>query len=194
MARSAVNDPLEKFRFQLTWTNSGGGSEGTVLSRMGFHDVQMPKRTTTKIGYREGVDPDIKSLSAGLSSMEDIIFSRGLLIQDKNDEFYSWMSSVHNPTTGIGSYNANNSRASNSAALDYRKDVTITMLDREGNPARMWTLFDAFPMHFTPGSDLNSGEDGDKSLEALTLAYEDFQELMVTGPNAVPIPNSPSLA
>lgn len=193
MARSAINDPLEKFRFQLTWTSSGGGSEGTVLSRMGFHDVQMPKRTTTKIGYREGVDPDVKSLSAGLSSMEDIIFSRGLLVQDKNNEFYSWMSAVHNPSSGVGTYNANNLRASNSAALNYRKDVTLTMLDREGNAARTWTLYNAFPMHFTPGSDLNAGEDGDKSLEGLTLAYEDFQEEQVTGLNTVAIPTSPSL-
>ena len=175
MARSSVVDPLEKFRFQVLWT-SDGESEGTALVRLGFHDIQMPKRSTTKISYREGIDPDINQLAPGLSTMEDVVMTRGVIIDDPNGEFYKWASAVHNPTTGHVGRNALAARASNAAAAEYRKDVTIQMLDREGNIARQWSLYQAWPVNFNPGSDLNAGEDGEKSMESLTLAYEDFRE------------------
>jgi phage tail-like protein len=182
MARSAVVDPLEKFRFQITWTN---GAEGTTLVRAGFHDMQMPKRTTNKGTYREGIDPDVHSLYAGLSTMEDVVLSRGVISNDPNDEFYSWMSAVHNPGSTDASLDVTNGKNGRSAgqtgALEYRKDVTVTMLDREGKFARSWILSNAWPSHFVPGSDLNAGEDGEKSLESLTLAYEDFYEVDATG-------------
>lgn len=179
MARSAKVDPLEKFRFAVSWS-SGNGSEGTSLVRLGFHDIQMPKRSTTKITYREGIDPDINQVAAGLSSMEDVVMSRGVIVEDANGEFYKWMSAVHKPTAGHVGREALAARGK-AALNEYKKDVTIQLLDREGNIARQWILHNAFPMNFVPGSDLNAGEDGEKSMEALTLAYEDFQELTVAG-------------
>lgn len=178
MARSSVVDPLEKFRFAVSWS-ADGESEATALVRLGFHDVQMPKRTTNKISYREGIDPDINQLAPGLSTTEDIVMSRGTIIADANGEFYKWISAVHNPTAGHVGREALSARASNAAAHRFRKDVTIQMLDREGKVARQWILYNAFPVNFVPGSDLNAGEDGEKSMEQLTLAYEDFKELDV---------------
>lgn len=175
MARSSVVDPLEKFRFAVLWS-SDGDSESTALVRVGFHDIQMPKRTTTKGEYREGLDPDIPQLFAGLSRMEDVTFSRGVIIDDQNNEFYKWASAVHKPTAGHVGREALSARASDAAAAEYRKDLTIQMLDREGNVARQWTLFQAFPVSFVPGSDLNADEDGEKSLESMTIGYEDFKE------------------
>lgn len=175
MARSCTVDPLEKFRFAVSWT-AGNGSESTALVRLGFHDIQMPKRSTTKITYREGIDPDINQLAPGLSSMEDVVMSRGVIITDANNELYKWVSAVHNPTTGHVGREALSARAANAASSEFRKDVTIQMLDREGNVARQWTLFQAWPSNFVPGSDLNASEDGEKSMESLTLSYEDFRE------------------
>jgi len=174
MARSSKVDPLEKFRFSLSWS-SGAGSEVSALVRLGFHDVQMPKRSTTKISYREGLDPDISQVAAGLSTMEDIVMSRGVIIEDANGEFYKWISAVHKPTAGHVGREALGARGK-AALNDYKKDVTIKLLDREGNTARQWTIYNAFPTNFVPGSDLNAGEDGDKAMEQLTLAYEDFKE------------------
>lgn len=175
MARSSVVDPLEKFRFAVSWSSSGD-SEGTSLVRLGFHDFQMPKRATTKISYREGIDPDINQLAPGISTMEDVVMSRGVIIDDQNDEFYKWISAVHNPTSGHVGRTSLLARPAGAAAAHYKKDVTVQMLDREGNVARQWTLFNAFPINFVPSSDLNAGEDGDKAMESLTLAYEDFKE------------------
>lgn len=179
MARSASVDPLERFRFQVSWS-ADGSSESTALVRLGFHDIQMPKRSTTKISYREGIDPDINQLAAGLSTMEDVVMSRGVIIADENGEFYKWMSAVHRPTAGHVGREALAARGK-AAVNDYKKEVTIKLLDREGNVARQWVLYNAFPMNFVPASDLNAGEDGDKAMEQLTLAYEDFKELKADG-------------
>lgn len=178
MARSALADPLEKFRFLITWTNSGN-SEKTAMQRAGFHDIQMPKRSTNVITYREGIDPDINQKAPGLSSMEDVVMGRGLVGYDASDagrEFYKWMSAVHKPTAGHVARNDLIARSANAAANDYKKDVTIQQLGREGEVVRQWTLYNAFPTNFVPGSDLDASEDGDKSIEQLTLAYEDFKE------------------
>jgi len=188
MARSSSQDPLEKYRFQVSWSGSSDStSEATNLIRTGFHDVQLPKRSTNKIMYREGNDPDISSVSAGLSSMEDVVMSRGLLLgaSDTNKELYAWMKSVHNPTAGISGYVGAKARSTDAAKSIYRKTVTIEMYDRGAAPSRRWILYNAFPVHFVPGSDLNAREDGDKSLESLTLSYEDFQEIDITAKNPV---------
>lgn len=184
MARSAKVDPLEKFRFAVSWS-AGQSDEATALVRLGFHDIQMPKRSTTKIQYREGIDPDINQVAAGLSTMEDVVMSRGVIIEDANGEFYKWMSAVHKPTAGHIGREALNARGK-AALNNYKKDVTIQLLDREGNVARQWILYNAFPMNFVPGSDLNAGEDGEKSMESMTLAYEDFKELALDGSEKAP--------
>lgn len=189
MARSASVDPLEKFRFSVSWSNAGD-SEPTALTRVGFHDVQMPKRTTTKINYREGIDRDINQHSAGLTSMEDVVLHRGVIIADPNDEFYKWASAVHNPSVGSSGVGQSSARPSDAASNKYRKDITISMLDREGNVARSWVLYQAWPLHFEPGSDLNAAEDGDKSMESLTLAFEDFQEVKLDNSGSAVTPSS----
>ena len=109
MARSAANDPLEKFRFLVDFEGIG---------RAGFHDIQMPKRTTTKGTYREGTDKDINQLFAGLSSMEDIVMSRGVIAIDasKVSDFYKWVALVHAPSTGNDRPNA---RPAGSASNEY---------------------------------------------------------------------------
>jgi phage tail-like protein len=184
MARCSSYDPLEKFRFRLSWTNSDG-SETTPSPRAGFHDAQLPKRATTSIIYREGIDPDINQKSAGLSNMEDITLSRGLLPGRTSDgnapqrDLYLWMSAVHKPTSGHFKRAGHPGRLPDSAANKYKKDVTIEMLDREGSVARKWVVYNAWPSNFVPGSDLDASDDGEKSLESLTLSYEDFKEIDV---------------
>lgn len=180
MGRSAITDPLEKFRFLVDFSLP----DGTAPVRTGFHDIQMPKRSTNKIVYREGHNPDINSKSAGLSDMEDIVMTNGVLPgegQAAND-LYSWMRTVHNPTTGLDAFDNPQSGSSSQATGSnaYRSEVTIKMLDREGTVVRAWQLFQAWPVNFVPGSDLNAAEDGDKSMQSLTLCYEDFRELKVT--------------
>lgn len=176
MARSSSVDALEKFRFFVTFLSG----EASPQDRAGFFEVQLPKRSTTKISYREGDDPDIQSLSAGLSTMEDIVLTRGLIkYAGTGSALYRWMSAVHTPGNtpkGPGVKGPTSERPVGEARVQYRKDIRITILDRSGKAARIYELYNAWPTNFVPGSDMNAGEDGDKSLESITLAYEDFRE------------------
>jgi phage tail-like protein len=180
MGRTANSDPLEKFRFLIEFTLPGS----ITPVRTGFHDVQMPKRSTNKIAYREGHDPTTNTQSAGLSTFEDIVLSRGVIARTPgntaSDDLYTWIKSVHLPSTGIVGYSTQSSIVVQPGYNDYRGDVTIKMLDRAGVPARAWKIYQAWPTNFVPGSDLNAAEDGDKSLESITLCYEDFQEVSIT--------------
>lgn len=194
MVRSAKSDPMEKIRFGMAWIEPTGLKDDQELgtgsvtmenlpklsAKVGFHDIQFPKRNTNKIQYREGNSPDVYSISAGLSTMEDIVMSRGLLPNAKNfAELAAWAALVHSAgdTTSRLNFNAGLSDKKATGNNEYRKDVIIFMYDRSGVIKRAWKLYNAFPVNYTPGSDLNAGEDGEKSLEQLTLAYEDFIEI-----------------
>lgn len=185
MGRSASTDPLEKFRFLVQFTIPNGTETGATPVRTGFHDVQMPKRSTNKIAYREGQNQDISTQSAGLSTFEDIVLSQGVLatIQPGGDELYTWIKAVHPPSKGINGVAGAGLSAASSADYgknNYRVEVLIQMLDRQGAIVRAWQVYNAWPTNFVPGSDLNAAEDGDKSMQSLTLCYEDFQEMKVT--------------
>ncbi len=182
MARSGASDPLEKFRFIVTL---GTDSEPSSVG-VGFHDVQLPKRATSKIAYREGTYSDGSNYSAGLSTFEDITLSRGLIPRtggsfsedEKGDNgFYDWVSSVTLPGSIAGSAPGRKARATDDASNLYRKTVTIVMYNRAGEKARQWEIQEAWPVNFVPGSDLDASEDGEKSIESVTLAYEDFKEV-----------------
>jgi len=174
MARSTAQDPLDKFRFTIYWASSNP-STGHDNSRSGFQSCQMPKRNTTKVVYREGIDSDISYNSAGLSTMEDIVLSRGV-IADSNGDFYKWIKSVHNPSIKKG---MPGDRGTTATYEDYRKNLDIRMHSRSGKIVKAWRLFNVFPINFTIGSDLDASADDGKSIESLTLSYDDFIELIV---------------
>jgi phage tail-like protein len=183
MARSSSSDALEKFRFLVDFSfPSTDTTTGTGAARCGFHDVQMPKRSTNKVMYREGHDLAISTKSAGLSDFEDIVMSRGVIAGDGSvaNDFLKWCSAVHKPSAGIAGYTGVEGKSSSETDfVNYRGEVKISMTGRDGQVVRAWKLHQAWPSNFVPGSDLNAGEDGEKSMEALTLTYEDFQELKV---------------
>jgi phage tail-like protein len=177
MARSSTADPLEKFRFIVEFS-ADATSEATVLDRAGFLECGMPKRTTNKISYREGNMSDISTQSAGLSTMDDVTLTRGLIakVAGIDSSLYKWMTSVHNPIADVTG-SVKTGVVISHAAAKYRKDITIKVLDRTGALARTYKLYQAWPVAFAPGSDLNAAEDGDKMIESITLAYEDFAEI-----------------
>jgi phage tail-like protein len=168
MARSSSVDALEKFRFSISWDG---------LKRAGFSEAGVPKRTTTKSEYREGNDPDNVQLFAGLSRMEDITLSRG---STTGQDFYDWAQLVFDGEkmpAGIPNVGKGQDVIPLGSSENYRKDITITLHHRNGQPAKQWVLYNAFPVSFQPGSDLNATEDGEKSIEQMTIGYENFTEL-----------------
>lgn len=169
MARSSKVDAVEKFRFTVSWEDG--------LTRAGFSEVSVPKFSVTKSEYREGNAPDNVQLFPGLTRAEDVVMSRGVTT---NQDFYEWLKLVFDPEVlpnGLNNAGQGPDAVPLGNAEEYRKNVTITLWHRNGQPVKQWVLYNAFPVNFQPGGDMNATEDGEKSLEQVTIAYESFTEL-----------------
>ena len=58
---------------------------------------------------------------------------------------------------------------------EYRREIAIGHLDREGNLIKIYRLFNAFPIDYKTASDFDASADDELSIETITLAYESFK-------------------
>jgi len=178
MARSSKVDAVEKFRFTVSYDG---------MTRAGFSEVSVPKYTVTKGEYREGNAPDNVQLFPGLTRCEDVVMSRGLT---NNQDFYAWLKLVFDPAQlpgGLPQAGQGPDATPLGNPAEYRKDLTITLHHRNGQPIKQWLLYNAWPVAMQPGSDMNATEDGEKSLEQISVGYESFEELQgseISAPSA----------
>jgi len=152
MARSTVFDPVTNFRFVIDVEGFDRGAQ--------FMKCSAPKRTVDVIEYREGDQPPILQKGLGLAKMDNITMERGLT---ENVDFVNWAKMAHDGSAGT---------AQNALP---RKEMTITQLDRQGNPFRKWRLFDAWVVEYRPISDLDATA-SENTIEQMVVAYEDFVE------------------
>ena len=174
MARSGQADPIDKFRFTVELSPL----DGATTSRAGFMTCDLPSEETGEITYREGNYRDSVEKTPGLTSYSDISLSRGVT---RDADFYSWVEiqKKHSATVrpaGDGEYTANDERPSDDANADYRRTVTITALDREGNPAKRWECYNVHVAGFEPGDSLDANAE-EKLMTSLTLRMEGYKEL-----------------
>lgn len=195
MARTASNDPLEKFRFRVTvvsldlsvdsaiTTIAGLSSGGTVandrlaiLNRAGFSKIApMPKATVKAMTYRENID-NLRSIKVpGLVTYNDVTLSRGVT---QNRNLYDWFRLVNEEIALLTAANefVRDQNFVPTQSATFRKDVIIEVLDREGTPVKAWYLFNAWPTSYTPGDSLDASDES-KLVEEITLTYENFIEL-----------------
>jgi len=206
MARSSKDDAIEKFRFSITVISvdlsltggvdalaafasaaplgAGGGKEAqrsigkalSVVSRAGFSEVSLPKVELNEMLYRENGDSARFLKTPGLAKYTPVSLRRG--VTDSRD-LYNWYRLVNDDmflqSTAIelGSKNIKPPVASE----NFRKEVIINVHDRTGKAVKQWILFNAWPMAYQGGNDLNASSDSEKLIEELTLNYEYFLEL-----------------
>lgn len=194
MARTSKADPVEKFRFRITVisldlsvngvldTISGLSSSGTfarnniaILSRAGFSSVSLPKANVSTMTYRENIDNQRFTKIPGLVKYDPIVLSRGVT---ENRNLYDWYRLVNEELAllNVAGELAQDAVFTPTQSGNFRRDVIIEVLDREGEPVKAWYLFNAYPASYTPGTDLNAATE-EKLLEELTLEYEFFLEL-----------------
>jgi phage tail-like protein len=173
MARSAAYDPVEKFRFVVEMESITGSG----FSRAGFLTCSLPTESTTEILYREGQYRDTHEKSMGLVKFSDITLTRGVT---KDQDFYNWMQlhklSASSVRGSDGSFTANDTRPSDEASNNYRRMITITVLDRESKPYKQWKVYNAHIAEFIPGDTLD-GNAEEKLITTLTLRHEGFEEI-----------------
>jgi phage tail-like protein len=174
MARSGQADPIDKFRFAVELSPL----EGVESSRAGFTTCDIPQVEFGDIQYREGNYRDNVEKTPGLASYSDITLTRGVT---RDRDFYSWLDKQkkHSATTrpaGDGEFTANDERPSDDTSADFRRTVTITALDREGQPTKRWRCYNVHVATFQAGDNLDANAE-EKLMSSVTLRIETYEEL-----------------
>ena len=132
--------PIPKFHFQVDW----GGT------KIGFTEVTGLEVTTDKIEYRDGFSPEfVKTQMPGMQTFGDLTLKRGIFPGD--NEFYDWWNTVSLNTIE-------------------RRDITVSLLNEEHEPAVVWKIKNAWPTKVT-STDLNS-TGNEVAVETLVLSHE----------------------
>jgi len=173
MARSAAFDPLENFRFQVSLNDSAGQP---TLTRSGFSTCTPPSEATGEITYREGQYRDAMEKSAGLTTYNNVTLGRGVT---QDQDFYSWVEQHKKHAANVrgsdGAFTANDVRPSDDASNSYRRTLVITVLNRESQAVKRWTLYNCHVASFTPGDSLDANSEA-KLMTSLELRYESYEE------------------
>lgn len=186
MARSALRDPLDKYR----WSVSIDG-----FSKMGFHETSTPGYTLTTRKYKEGgahltprkvIDSvDLKQVKLTRGATNDTSFNKwatGFMDVVTNNSTFNDASNVptSSPITTAASLNGAapiQSFAGTAGSAGYRKDVKIEHVNRTGTVEVIYMLYNAFPVEYSPASDFGALSDDGVSIESITLEYESFEVL-----------------
>jgi phage tail-like protein len=184
MARNSATDVVEKFRFRVRvfenfkpfdFKNVSLNSLNTGEVAAGFSEVVLPTGTITEIIYRENIDNTRFIKKPGLIRYDPVTLRKGVT---GSTDLYNWFKQVHNDASSLtmatevlGSLNV-----PISAPVDFRKDMLITSLDREGNAVKSWFLYNCFPVAYKGGNDFSSNAE-EKLIAELSVTFESLIEV-----------------
>lgn len=133
--------PLTTFHYKVSWNNQD----------IGFSDVSGLTQETQVIEYRDGLmsGSTVSLKRPGLKKVNNITLKRGIV--EKNNDLFNWF---------------NNNGAPN---VD-RRDLTISLLNDEGDPVMYWAITQAWPVKCEgPGLKASGNE---VAIESIELAHE----------------------
>ena len=139
MAQFNVNtfrfDPYKNMKFRVKW-------DGRYVA--GVSKVSSLKRSTEPVTHREGGDPSTLRVSPSVWKYEAITLERGVT---HDLEFENWANLI-NTTSGDASISLKN----------FRKDITIELLDEQGHPAKAYNVYRCWvsEYHALPELDANA--------------------------------------
>lgn len=134
-------DPYRNFRFRV---------ELGDIQIAAFSEATVPDSTTDPVDYREGTDPTHQRKLSGLTKFGNVTLKKGLT--DSLD-IYKWRKQVED--TG---------------AKGARKDISLILIDEEGNDKARWDIVQAWPTKYDP-SDF-SAKGNEVLIETLELVHE----------------------
>jgi phage tail-like protein len=140
-----ANYPLPVFHFNVSW----GGDD------IGFSEVSGLTKEIEPIEYRDGLIPPtaLPLKRPGLNKAGNISLKRGL-VKEKNDLF-NWLNNNGEPNVE-------------------RRDLTITLLNDEGEPVFIWSIVQAWPIKCEGPSLKATGNE--IAIESLELAHEGISQ------------------
>lgn len=134
-------DPWRSVRFLIEWQG---------LVQAGFSEITIPDMAADPIEYREGNEITTVRKVPGLIKYSNIVCKRGIT---NNLELFNWFKTITE-----GKINSN------------RKNVSILLLDEEGNEASRWNFVNVWPTKYD-APDLNA-TGSEIAIETLELAHE----------------------
>lgn len=134
-------DPYRNFRFRI---------EIDGIQTAAFSEATIPDTTTDPVDYREGTDPTTQRKLSGLTKYGNITLKKGLT---DSMELYDWRKSVEQ--TG---------------AVGARKNISLILIDEEGNDKARWDIVEAWPTKYDP-SDF-SAKGNEVVIETLEIVHE----------------------
>jgi phage tail-like protein len=155
MAQFTVNpqrfDPYKNFKFRVKW-------DGQVVA--GVSKVSALKRTTEVVSHREGGDVSTPRHSPASSKFEAITLERGVTFAT---EFRAWATLVYNHE-GDGAVSLKN----------FRKDITIELLNLQGTVVKAYNVFRCWVSEFTALPELDANANA-LAFETIVLQNEGFE-------------------
>ena len=144
-------DPYKNFKFRVKW-------DGQTVA--GVSKVGALKRTTEVVSHREGGDLSTPLHSPASSKFEPIMLERGISFAP---EFQEWANLVYNHQ-GDGAVSLKN----------FRKDITIELLNLQGTVVRAYHVFRCWVSEYTAQPELDANANA-IAFESITVQNEGFQ-------------------
>ncbi len=141
MATGARTDPYRNFRFKV---------EIDGIQTASFAEATIPDTSTDSVDYREGTDLPFQKKLSGLTKFGNITLKKGLT--DSLD-LYQWRKSVED--TG---------------AIKARKNISLVLIDEEGNDKARWDIVEAWPTKYSPSG--FSAKANEVVIETLEIVHE----------------------
>lgn len=143
-------DPYKNFKFRVIWDNQAVA---------GLSKMSAVKRMTEVVEWREAGGPSIIRKMPGRTKCEPITLEAGLT---HDRQFLTWADQVNNPQGDAAT-----------SLINYRKEVTIEVLNMQGNAAIALKLRRAWVSEFqvVPEMDANANA---VAIQTLKLEYEGF--------------------
>ena len=152
MART--RDPLRNFAYRVTIDQFDAA--------LGFSSVDGLNQTVEVVEYREGGDPFTARKMPGQASYDNIVLERGKYTGVGADEFMLWAQQVMN----INEPNQNND--------GFRRDVTITIIDRAGAIVRTYVAKDGWVCDYQ--HETLSGDGNEVWIQRMEICHEGLIE------------------
>lgn len=144
-------DPYKNYMFRVWW-------DGRPVA--GISKVSALKRTTEVVSHREGGDFSTPRHSPAGSKYEAVTLERGVTW---DLEFEQWANKVYDVTAGVVS-----------SLKDFRKDVTIQLMNEAGQVVMAYTLFRCWVSEFQAMAELDANANA-VLIQSIVLQNEGWQ-------------------
>lgn len=134
-------DPFKNFRFRV---------EIDGIQTAAFSEATIPDTTSDVIDFREGTDPPIFKKLSGAYKFGNLTLKKG--ISDSMD-LYEWRKTVQEKGAGPA-----------------RKNLSLILIDEEGNDQSRWNIVEAWPMKYD-AADFNA-KGNEVLIETFEIAHE----------------------